>query len=805
MLRFFIVAGVALVACWWIVIGFPSTSSNAPSQQSFTFRRRESRRPIEDKPPSLRIAPSNTTTPQQTWIDQAVLASVQQQALPRPQSAKVSPATATPTASTPTPPHWFAIRRGAGCLKVHPTSNIIHFANCRDNDASQLWRASSTRHHHIISKTNHMCLTHATTTKNLIVDTCKATQHTQHWVQDRASNVRKAQGVTAAPHYTGVRLHTKDFQCVAAPTLVVESWTTWPNQQDTSQWMTVRKCNAYDSTYFFKDISKERFYFVQEKRIQRPVVVVLPEVTATTTLLQVQQHQLQFEQKFRKVQATAPLLFVHLNGMLGKDDQDQPNQQNIFKSTKNNVYHFDATDATLFMQKIEHTLATFSSDQILLANVESALTSESDVQVLSNTLEKNPGLIGAGGFLIGQGSVLHRNCYTAVNAFQKNTPTTKGLGWVAGYNALTVETKHAKRCMVCDRVAMPLLSRKKDVGVLLRLQLSFSTATATGDAWQNQLSSPLWMTTVVSTPFRPRRLASCPHFVALNDAFAATATVLNPPGIDRATTSVFPITTTWKEESPCRNKQAKQEKKALAMWEMLKGTLHSLQQETTFVGSSIQSGFLMQSLKLGTIAPWDHDIDLDLAFSDCGSRKNIYTSGPGQDVAKGCKRFLPAIKNLVNGLQKSKRVGIPDGFGKKRWMPNNQNLGWANVRMKVPFAYRQSAWADVCERGDDFILRESWHDCLAKLRKDSKKTEYQTYQWLQMDLHVKPGIQGSKIHQQLFIDLVGPSASDELRVGLHYDKATRALWHMEYIDIQYGSSWLEHPWDCPWKYQLAFR
>jgi hypothetical protein len=650
-----------------------------------------------------------------------------------------------------------------------------------------------------------MCLTHATTTKNLIVDTCKATQHTQHWVQDRASNVRKAQGVTAAPHYTGVRLHTKDFQCVAAPTLVVESWTTWPNQQDTSQWMTVRKCNAYDSTYFFKDISKERFYFVQEKRIQRPVVVVLPEVTATTTLLQVQQHQLQFEQKFRKVQATAPLLFVHLNGMLGKDDQDQPNQQNIFKSTKNNVYHFDATDATLFMQKIEHTLATFSSDQILFANVESALTSESDVQVLSNTLEKNPGLIGAGGFLIGQGSVLHRNCYTAVNAFQKNTPTTKGLGWVAGYNALTVETKHAKRCMVCDRVAMPLLSRKKDVGVLLRLQLSFSTATATGDAWQNQLSSPLWMTTVVSTPFRPRRLASCPHFVALNDAFAATATVLNPPGIDRATTSVFPITTTWKEESPCRNKQAKQEKKALAMWEMLKGTLHSLQKETTFVGSSIQSGFLMQSLKLGTIAPWDHDIDLDLAFSDCGSRKNIYTSGPGQDVAKGCKRFLPAIKNLVNGLQKSKRVGIPDGFGKKRWMPNNQNLGWANVRMKVPFAYRQSAWADVCERGDDFILRESWHDCLAKLRKDSKKTEYQTYQWLQMDLHVKPGIKGSKIHQQLFIDLVGPSASDELRVGLHYDKATRALWHMEYIDIQYGSSWLEHPWDCPWKYQLAFR
>jgi hypothetical protein len=45
---------------------------------------------------------------------------------------------------------------------------------------------------------------------------------------------------------------------------------------------------------------------------------------------------------------------------------------------------------------------------------------------------------------------------------------------------------------------------------------------------------------------------------------------------------------------------------------------------------------------------------------------------------------------------------------------------------------------------------------------------------------------------------------DELRVGLNYDKSTKELWHMEYIDMAYGNTWLENPWACEWKYDLTF-
>ena len=98
-----------------------------------------------------------------------------------------------------------------------------------------------------------------------------------------------------------------------------------------------------------------------------------------------------------------------------------------------------------------------------------------------------------------------------------------------------------------------------------------------------------------------------------------------------------------------------------------------------------------------------------------------------------------------------------------------------------------------------------------KLRKDSLKSSFKTSGILQVDLHVKPGIEGSHAKNRLLVDLVGPPGSgesdgtvDEMRVSVYYDEATRELWHMEYIGVEYGNSWLEHPWECQWKYTLMY-
>lgn len=98
-----------------------------------------------------------------------------------------------------------------------------------------------------------------------------------------------------------------------------------------------------------------------------------------------------------------------------------------------------------------------------------------------------------------------------------------------------------------------------------------------------------------------------------------------------------------------------------------------------------------------------------------------------------------------------------------------------------------------------------------KLRKDSLKSSFKTSGILQVDLHVKPGIKGSHAKNRLLVDLVGPPGSgesdgtvDEMRVGVYYDDSTRELWHMEYIGVEYGNSWLEHPWECRWKYPLKY-
>ena len=144
-------------------------------------------------------------------------------------------------------------------------------------------------------------------------------------------------------------------------------------------------------------------------------------------------------------------------------------------------------------------------DQVVFANVESTLTSESDLQILSNTLESNPHLLGAGGMLIGEGNVLHRNCYTAVDV-DKDV-----MGWVAGYHNVTQPTKYSRRCMVCDRIAKPILTWKINWTVLLRAELEKKYTIV--DDWST--STSLWVTSLSAT----QRFASCPHFVAINNAF----------------------------------------------------------------------------------------------------------------------------------------------------------------------------------------------------------------------------------------------------------------------------------------------
>ena len=502
---------------------------------------------------------------------------------------------------------WFAIRRGAGCLRVEK-DEIVHYGNCRGNDSSQLW--TKLNDNRIVSKLNEdvpMCLAHTADFMSLVLEPCDdKIASNQIWIHDRKSNMKKMKGVTAMPQYLGVRIHTKDFKCLMTPSLKVSSFHFWRKARTTP--MLIHDCNTDHSQYNFHDMSKEIFYFVQEKRIQRPVIVILPTTTETNTPNSIERKRKLFITRYRKLEINAPILFVHSNSKA------------IHKNTvENYVYDFDASNQNIYTQMIEK-LSTFSSDQILFANVESSLTSESDLQVLSNTLEKNEHLLGVGGFLIGQGDVLHRNCYTAVNfenqyerekdsmGREANDVEKDDLGWVAGYNDLTIPTKYDKRCMVCDRIAKPILTRMKDVSILLKMELSLLTIEST-DLWKTY--SSVWMTSVSSSSsiiqrnfpwmtfldsssslYRSsnnRRFASCPHFVALNDIFTEKSTILRPPGT-KSYNIVFPITTTWEENSPCRNKKAKQNKKAIGMWEMLKGTISSLKSEEKYVGVSLEDG-----------------------------------------------------------------------------------------------------------------------------------------------------------------------------------------------------------------------
>ena len=121
------------------------------------------------------------------------------------------------------------------------------------------------------------------------------------------------------------------------------------------------------------------------------------------------------------------------------------------------------------------------------------------------------------------------------------------------------------------------------------------------------------------------------------------------------------------------------------MWNMLKFTIKSLNNRKHFVAATVQSGLLLQALKLGAIAPWDHDIDLNIAFSNCGQQHQIQRVGQGKDVREGCPNFLPAMERAVEYLRATGDVGVPAGFGEKDWFTNS-NRGWANI----------SKWCSCC-------------------------------------------------------------------------------------------------------------
>ena len=37
---------------------------------------------------------------------------------------------------------------------------------------------------------------------------------------------------------------------------------------------------------------------------------------------------------------------------------------------------------------------------------------------------------------------------------------------------------------------------------------------------------------------------------------------------------------------------------------------------------------------------------------------------------------------------------------------------WSQLQIKLPFLYRNSHWAHVCQRTEGYSLAEDWHDCL---------------------------------------------------------------------------------------------
>ena len=103
----------------------------------------------------------------------------------------------------------------------------------------------------------------------------------------------------------------------------------------------------------------------------------------------------------------------------------------------------------------------------------------------------------------------------------------------------------------------------------------------------------------------------------------------------------------------------------------------------------------------------DHDIDLAIAFSDCGDRRNIHHTGPGSDVRIGsCKRFLPALQHVHRWLSK-----MSIGEMNQNHLPRHK-FKWAQLQLKLPYLYRNSHWADVCQRTEEYSLAEDWHDCL---------------------------------------------------------------------------------------------
>lgn len=223
----------------------------------------------------------------------------------------------------------------------------------------------------------------------------------------------------------------------------------------------------------------------------------------------------------------------------------------------------------------------------------------------------------------------------------------------------------------------------------------------------------------------------------------------------------------------------------------------------------------MQSLKLGTIGigPWDHDLVLSIAFNDCG-KYHTTTTGMSADLSKECQSFVSALEHITKYLEETGFAGKLDRKNVKTSVSNPTITEQGQIKMTMPFYFRSSSWSSYCSANEHYDLTESWSSCLKKQRLASKKNDWGKSHTLSMDVNLKSGIEGGNTFNQLYVDLVGPLGSvhtlgkefevDELRVGLNYDKSTKELWHMEYIDMAYGNTWLENPWACEWKYDLTF-
>ena len=673
---------------------------------------------------------------------------------------------------------WFFIKRGAGCFEIEISKNIniVIFVICKNNNAAQLFQLNQ---HQIITKTNtNMCLSIDSTKQTVIIEKCLDLNHPklnkQLWYHTQY-NKNAAKSRQAGTQYTSIRLHTKiqekKIKCITLSTL-----TPTPTSI-----VSIKNCADYISQHNFKDRSTQTFYFVKERNNKFAYLIVLP-----SDLVSVSTKVDQFRKKTRQLYPTTPIIFIHTTHWLNtssKDDSLHLHEFHIYDNKKNTDDNNNNNNNNRIINRVKEILESNQIEKIVTTNIDGFLTSESDLEILSNTLENNPTILAAGGYIIGKGNVLHRNCYTAVDV-----DNTNEIEWVAGYHDTTKPTMYNRKCMVCDRIAKPLLIRSKDISVILQQELDIKETITN---WKNV--QKLWIQSISTS-----RLATCAHFVTTNHAFEAKASMLHPPDSSPSLTTIHPITKIWKKTSPCR----KEPKKNKAMWNMLKYSIQALQKNEDYNGVLVQSGLLMQTIKLGTIAPWDHDLDLDISLKHCGTASsNIH--GPGSDITKGCTRFVPTIKKIVNSLTETKAIGKPDGFGADRWLTSKENRGWANIRMELEFYFRATAWADICTVNKFFQLMDTWEICLKKLRDHSIKhtKTYKKSRWLQMDLHLK----FLDMKHVLWMDLVGYGEIDEeIRVGVYYNAKNLELWHMEYIDLGYGSSYLDHPWECEWKCVLHY-